>query len=88
MRISKFTENQISQILREAKGGKAVIDVARGHNISPATVYQWRTKYGGISVAEMQRLRELKRENALLKHLFADLSHDHAVLKEAFSKKF
>jgi len=88
VRISKFTETQIAQILREAHEGAAVADVARRHNISAATLYQWRAKYGGISVVEMQRLRELKQENSRLKHLYADLTEDHAVLKEAFSKKF
>jgi len=88
VRISKFTETQIAQILREAQEGAAVADVARRHNISAATLYQWRSKYGGISIVEMQRLRELKLENSRLKHLYADLTEDHAVLKEAFSKKF
>lgn len=88
MRKSKFTESQIAEMLREAEAGAAVADVARKNSISAATFYQWRAKYGGISVSEMQRLREMKEENSRLKRMYADLSEDHAVLKEAFKKKF
>jgi len=88
MRKSKFTESQIAEILREAEAGVAVAEVARSNKISAATFYQWRAKYGGISVSEMQRLREMKQENARLKRMYADLSQDHAVLKEALKKKF
>lgn len=66
----------------------AVTEVARKHGISAATFYQWRSKYGGMSVSDMQRLRELEQENTRLKRMYADLSLDHAVLKEALTKKF
>jgi putative transposase len=88
MRKSKYTESQIAAILQEAEAGLAVAEVARKHSISAATFYQWRSKYGGMSVSDMQRLRELEQENARLKRMFADLSLDHAVLKEALTKKF
>lgn len=88
MRKSKFTESQIAGILQEAEAGMAVADVARKHGISAATFYQWRSRYGGMSVSDMQRLRELELENARLKRMYADLSLDHAVLKEALTKKF
>ncbi|MEO8779934.1 MAG: transposase [Rhodanobacter sp.] len=88
MRKSKYTESQIAAILQEAEAGLAVAEVARKHGISAATFYQWRSKYGGMSVSDMQRLRELEQENARLKRMFADLSLDHAVLKEALTKKF
>ena len=88
MRKSKYTESQIAAILQEAGAGLPVAEVARKHGISAATFYQWRSKYGGMSVSDMQRLRELEQENARLKRMYADLSLDHAVLKEALTKKF
>jgi putative transposase len=88
MRKSKYTESQIAAILQEAEAGLPVAEVARKHGISAATFYQWRSKYGCMSVSDMQRLRELEQENARLKRMFADLSLDHAVLKEALTKKF
>ena len=88
MRKSKFSESQIAGILQEAEAGVAVAEVARKHGISAATFYQWRSKYGGMSVSDMQRLRELEQENTRLKRMYADLSLDHAVLKEALTKKF
>jgi putative transposase len=88
MRKSKYSESQIAAILQEAGAGLAVAEVARKYGISAATFYQWRSKYGGMSVSDMQRLRELEQENARLKRMFADLSLYHAVLKEALTKKF
>ena len=88
MRKSKYTESQIASILQEAEAGLPVAEVARKNGISAATFYQWRSKYGGMSVSDMQRLRELEEENARLKRMYADLSLDHAVLKEALTKKF
>ena len=64
----------------------AVTEVARKHGISAATFYQWRSKYGGMSVSDMQRLRELEQENAPLKRMYADLSLDRSVLKN-YSQK-
>lgn len=88
MRKSKFSEAQIAAILKEAESGASVADVARTHGISAATFYQWRSKYGGMEVSDMQRLRELEQENARLKRMYADLSLDHSVLKELLTKKF
>lgn len=88
MRKSKFSESQIAEILKEAEGGVPVSEVARKHGISAATFYQWRSKYGGMSVSDMQRLRELEAENARLKRMYAEVSMDNAVLKEALTKKW
>lgn len=88
MRKSKFSESQVAEILKEAEAGVAVADVARKHGISPATFYQWRSKYGGMSVSDMQRLRELEQENGRLKRMYANLSLDHELLKEVLAKKF
>ena len=88
MRKSKFSEAQIAAILKEAEAGVSAVEVARKHGISAATFYQWRSKYGGLEVSELQRLRELEQENARLKRMYADLSLDHSILKEALTKKF
>jgi putative transposase len=66
----------------------AVAEVARKHGISSATFYQWRSKYGGMEVSDLQRMRELEQENLRLKRMYADLSLDHSILKEALTKKF
>jgi len=88
MRKSKFSEVQITAILKEAEAGVAVTEVARKHSISAATFYQWRSKYGGMEASDLRRMRELEQENARLKRMYADLSLDHSVLKEALTKKF
>ncbi len=88
MRKSKFSEVQIAAILKEAEAGVAVAEVARKHGISAATFYQWRSKYGGMEASDLQRMRELEQENARLKRMYADLSLDHSILKEALTKKF
>ena len=87
MRKSKFSEVQITAILKEAEAGVAVTEVARKHGISAATFYQWRSKYGGMEASDLRRMRELEQENARLKRMAADLSLDHSVLKEALTRK-
>jgi putative transposase len=88
MRKSKFTESQIAAILKEAEAGMAVAGVARKHGVSAATFYAWRSKYGGMGVSDMQRLRELEQENARLKRMVANLSLDIDLMKEVVAKKW
>ena len=88
MRKSKFSEAKIAGILKELEAGLAVAELARKHGVSANTIYQWRAKFGGMSVSDMQRLRELEAENARLKKMYADLAMDNSVLKEALTKKF
>ncbi|GAA0708361.1 transposase [Dokdonella soli] len=88
MRKSKFSESQIAEVLKEAEAGVAVADVARKHGISAATLYQWRSKYGGMSVSDMQRLRELEQGNARLKRMYANLSLEHELVKEVLAKNW
>ncbi len=88
MRKSKFTESQIAAILKEAEAGMAVAEVARKHGVSAATFYAWRSKYGGMGVSDMQRLRELEQENARLKRMVANLSLDIDLMKEVVAKKW
>lgn len=63
-------------------------DLCREHQISPATYYKWKAKYGSMEVSEVKRMRELEEENRRLKQLYAELSLDHALLKEVLAKKF
>ena len=88
MRKSKFSESQIAGILREVEGGVAVAEVARKHGISAATFYQWRSKYGGMSVSDAKRLKELETENTRLKKLLAETMLENEIAKEALRKKW
>lgn len=88
MRKSRFTEAQIIGILKQAEGGAKVQDLAREHGISTATIYAWRSKFGGLEVNEAKRLKELEDENRRLKQMVADLSLDKEALKSALGKKW
>ena len=87
MRKSKFSEQQIITILKAVEAGQTVRDVCRQHEISDATYYKWKTKYGGMEAADIRRLRELEEENRRLKHMYAELSLEHRILKEVLEKK-
>jgi len=88
MKRSRHTEEQIIAILKEQEAGAKTADLCRKHGISSATLYNWKAKYGGLSVSEAKRLRALESENARLKKLFADAMLDNAMLKELLSKKW
>lgn len=88
MKKSRFTDSQIIGVLKQAEAGSPVPELCRTHGISSATFYKWRAKYGGMQVSDMQRLRELEQENGRLKRMYANLSLDHELLKEALTKKF
>ena len=87
MRKSKFSENQIITILKAVEAGRTVRDVCREHEISEATYYQWKSKYGGMQASDIRRLRELEEENRRLKAMYAELSLEHRILKEVLTKK-
>lgn len=87
MRKSKFSEHQIIAILKAVEAGRTVRDVCREHEISEATYYQWKSKYGGMEAADIRRLRELAEENRRLKAMYAELSLEHRILKEVLTKK-
>ena len=87
MKKSRFSESQIVAILKEGEAGVPVAQVLRKHGISQATYYQWRSKYGGASVAELKRLRELEAENAKLKRMYADLALENEAIKAVLDRK-
>ena len=69
MKKSQFTESQILAVLKEGEAGVPVAQIMRKHGISQATYYNWKSKYGGASVAELKRLKELEAENAAVKEV-------------------
>lgn len=87
MKKARFTETQIVGVLKEYENGRAVLDICREFGISKATFFNWKSKYGGIEVPELKRLKELELENARLKKMYADLSLDYQIVKEVLSKK-
>lgn len=84
----RFTEEQIIRILQEAEAGAKVMEVCRKHGISDATYYNWKAKYGGMTVSDAKKLRALEEENRRLKHIVADLTLDNQALKAVVEKKF
>ena len=87
MRKSKFSETQIVGMLKDAESGMPVADLLRKHGISKATFFKWRNKYGGASVSDVKRLRELEAENAKLKRMYADLALENAAIKDVLNRK-
>jgi putative transposase len=88
MKRTRFTEEQIIGLLKEAEAGAKTADLARRHGVSEATIYNWKAKYGGLEVSEAKRLRLLEDENAKLKRLLADTMLDNAALKDLLAKKW
>jgi putative transposase len=87
MRKSKFSETQIVAMLKDAESGIPVADLLRKHGVSKATFFKWRSKYGGATVSEVKRLRELEAENAKLKRMYADLALENAAIKDVLNRK-
>lgn len=88
MKASRFTDSQILAILKQAEEGISVIELCREHGIGNSTFYKWRAKYGGMDVSLMARMKELEKENARLKRMYADVQLRHDVLQEALTKKW
>jgi putative transposase len=88
MKKSRYSEEQIIAVLKEAEAGVKVQDLCRKHGISDVTFYKWRSKYGGMEVSEARRLKVLEDENRRLKSLVADLTLDNQALKLVVSKKW
>ena len=87
MKKSRFTEVQIMSVLKQAEGGMAIADLCREHGISNATFYQWRSKFGGMDASMVTEMKTIQDENRRLKKMFAELSMQNDLLKEALGKK-
>ena len=74
-------------ILGEGEAGRPVVEVCRKHGISSATYYQWKSKYAGMSVNELKRVKELEAENARLKRMYAELALENNAIKDVLSRK-
>jgi putative transposase len=84
---SRFSEEQIIALLRQHEAGMKVAELCRKAGISEATFYVWKSKYGGLEVSQLRRLKELEAENAKLKKMYAELSLSHEAFKDAVEKK-
>jgi len=86
MKGKRFTEEQMIGAVKQLEGGRTVEEVAREIGVSKATIYGWRARFGGMSVSDAQRLRQLEDENRRLKQIVADLSLDKEALKSVITK--
>ena len=88
MKAKRFTEEQIIAVLKEADAGANTKDLCRRHGIAEATFYNWKARFGGMTVSEARRLKELEQENAKLKRLLAEAELDKSALKDLLQRKF
>jgi len=85
---ARFTQEQIIGLLKQQEAGVSTAQICRDNNISQATFYKWKAKYGGMNVDDAKRLKQLEEENARLKKLLAESMLDNAVLKDVLSKNW
>ncbi|MBO6026177.1 MAG: transposase [Bacteroidales bacterium] len=87
MRKSIHSESEMVKAVKELESGVSAEVVAREHGISKATLYQWKSKYSGMDVSQVRRLKELEEENRRLKQMYADLALDNRILRDVIEKK-
>ena len=88
MKKSRFSDNQIVNILKQAEQGVPIAELCREHNIRQSTFYNWRSKYGGMDASLIACLKELEVENARLKKIYAEERLKSDILQDAMSKKW
>ena len=88
MKTRRYSEVQVFRILQEVDSGTPVIDAARKHAVSPATIHRWQARYGGMTLSELRRLKALEEENARLKRIVAQQALDNELLREINAKKW
>jgi putative transposase len=87
MRKSKFTDKQIVEILKVIEDGAPVVETLREKGVSKDTYYKWKQKFNGMQSSDIKKLRELERENAKLKKMYADMALANEALKDVIEKK-
>src|SRR3546814_18909101 len=87
MKRTRFSEEQIIGVLKEAEAGAKTGELARRHGVSEATIYNWKAKYGGLEVSEAKRLRAHDDANAKLKRWLGDTERDIVALKDLLTQK-
>ena len=87
MKTGRFSDAQIMGILKQAESGVPVSEFCREHGMSNASFYKWRAKYGGMDVSMMSQLKVMEAENRRLKRMYAEMSMQNDLLKEALGKK-
>jgi len=88
MKKSRYSDNQILSILKQAEAGTPVAELCREHGMSSAAFYKWRAKYGGMDASLMRRLKELEAENKRLKKMYAEERLKAEIIQEAMKKKW
>jgi len=88
MKRSRYSDNQILKILKQAEAGIPVPELCREHGMSSATFYKWRAKYGGMDASMMRRLKELEEENRRLKKMYAEERLKYEIVQEALEKNW
>jgi len=88
MKKSRFSDNQIIGILKQAESGIPVPQLCREHGMSSATFYKWRARYGGMDVSMLKRVKELEDENRRLKKMYAEERLKAELVQEALAKKW
>lgn len=88
MKRSRYSEEQIVGILKEAEAGISVAELCRKYGMSDATYYNWKAKYGGMTASDLKKLKQYEDENRKLKQMVAEQALDIRALKEVVSKNF
>lgn len=83
----RFTETQIVAAIKRQEGGISVKEICRELGISEATLYNWKAKYGGMEASDVTRIKDLEKENAELKKMFAEMSLENRAMKNLIEKK-